>query len=159
MTRDKRYPAFLVVAASFLLALAVIASKAYLYDREDHPRPITPVTAQPVSQAHSDTAQTQKTAANMPIRAASAPESKKNVKDRIRFPGFPIDVNTATKDDLMLISGIGEKTAERILEKRAELGSFGSIEDLLEVKYIGRSKLEKIRPFVTVKAVPGGSAR
>lgn len=155
MTRDKRYPALLVIAASFLLAFAVIASKAYLYDREDpHPAVITPAP-----QGKHIAQETQKLETGQPGYAAKAPGAKKKAKDPVTFPGFPIDINTATKDDLMLISGIGEKTAERIMEKRAELGGFRSIEDLLEVKYIGKSKIEKIRPFVTVKAVAVNAAR
>src|SRR3989338_8235902 len=57
------------------------------------------------------------------------------------FPGLPMDVNSASMDDLMSIPGIGEKTAMRIIEKRAELHGFSAIDELTEVKYIGRAKL------------------
>lgn len=67
------------------------------------------------------------------------------------FPGLPMDVNSASMDDLMSIPGIGEKTAMRIVEKRAELHGFSALEELTEVKYIGRAKLERLKRFVTVR--------
>lgn len=67
------------------------------------------------------------------------------------FPGFPIDINTASREDMMMLPYVGGKTAERIIEKRAELGGFKSIDDLLKVEYIGGAKLGAIRAFVTVK--------
>lgn len=66
------------------------------------------------------------------------------------FPGLPMDVNFASMDDLMSIPGIREKTAMRIIEKRAELHGFNALEELTEVKYIGRAKLERLKRFVTV---------
>lgn len=51
----------------------------------------------------------------------------------------------------MILPGIGEKTAGRIIDKRNEIGRFKSVDDLLEVKWIGAVKLERIRGLVTVK--------
>lgn len=67
------------------------------------------------------------------------------------FPGLPMDVNSASMDDLMSIPGIGERTAMRIVEKRAELHGFSAIDELIEVKYIGKAKLERLKRFVTVR--------
>ena len=67
------------------------------------------------------------------------------------FPGFPIDINTASREDMMMLPYVGAKTAERIIEKRAQLGGFKSIDDLLKVEYIGGAKLGAIRAFVTVQ--------
>lgn len=67
------------------------------------------------------------------------------------FPAFPIDLNTASAQTLELLPGVGKKTAQRIIDKRSEKGGFRSVEELAEVRYIGRHKLEKIRPFVAVK--------
>lgn len=62
-----------------------------------------------------------------------------------------IDLNSATKEDLMTLPGIGTKTAGRIIEKREELGGFKSVDDLTEVERIGKVKLERLRGLVTVK--------
>lgn len=66
------------------------------------------------------------------------------------LPIFPIDINKASTQELMLLPGIGEKTAQRIVEKRSELGGFKEVDDLTAVKWIGKVKLEKIRALVTV---------
>ncbi len=57
---------------------------------------------------------------------------------------YGIDINTASKDDLMTISGIGEVIADRILEYREEIGGFKYMEELLEVEGIGESKYQSI---------------
>lgn len=62
-----------------------------------------------------------------------------------------ININAATESELMLLDGIGEVMAERIIELRTELGGFSSIEQLLEVKGIGESLFEGIREYVTVE--------
>lgn len=74
--------------------------------------------------------------------------SKQAVKSAL--PIFPIDLNKATLQELTLLPGIGEKTAQRIIEKRVELNGFRSVDDLMAVKWIGKAKLEKIRDLVTV---------
>ena len=56
-----------------------------------------------------------------------------------------IHLNQATKEQLMTIKGIGEKTAERIIEYRNENGVFTSIDELLNIKGIGEKKLASIK--------------
>ncbi len=62
-------------------------------------------------------------------------------------PSGPLNVNTASRDELMKIPGVGEVTANRIIEKRP----YQYPEELLEVSGIGAKTLEKIRPYVTVE--------
>lgn len=66
------------------------------------------------------------------------------------FPGFPVDLNTATAEELTVLPGIGPATARRIVKAREESGGFSSVDDLLDVKWIGRVKLETLRSLVTV---------
>ena len=61
-----------------------------------------------------------------------------------------VNVNSATVEQLVEVPGVGESTANRIIEKRKELGSFKSLNDLLQVKGIGEKKLEKMKPFLTL---------
>lgn len=65
--------------------------------------------------------------------------------------GHKININTADKKELMLISGIGEKYAERIIELREQLGGFTSIEQLKKVKGIGDKRFGKIKNYVTIE--------
>ena len=61
-----------------------------------------------------------------------------------------INLNTASKEELMLLDGIGEKMAERILTYREENGPFAKIEDIQNVKGIGEKTYAKIAGELTV---------
>ncbi|RPJ34231.1 MAG: hypothetical protein EHM17_07335 [Verrucomicrobiaceae bacterium] len=58
----------------------------------------------------------------------------------------PVEINTAARDELMGLPGIGEKTANRIIEARP----YSSIEDLARVQGISSAGLDKLRPFLTL---------
>lgn len=62
---------------------------------------------------------------------------------------FKININTATKEDLMRLPGIGEKTAEQIIKHREIYGKFKNIEDIMNVKGIGQKKFERIKNYLT----------
>ncbi len=57
-----------------------------------------------------------------------------------------LDINTASKEELMSINGIGTILAERIIARRP----YKTIDGLIKVKGIGPKKLEKIRPYAVV---------
>ncbi|MGQ9799304.1 MAG: ComEA family DNA-binding protein [Ignavibacterium sp.] len=61
-----------------------------------------------------------------------------------------INLNKATKQELMNLPGIGEKTAENIIELRDRLTKFRKLEDLLKVKGIGSKKLDKIKKYLYI---------
>ncbi|HRS89180.1 MAG TPA: helix-hairpin-helix domain-containing protein [Smithellaceae bacterium] len=65
--------------------------------------------------------------------------------------GLPLDINKATKEDLILISGIGEATAEKIITLRAQLGGFTKLEDLMKIKGIKEKRLSKFRNYLYVE--------
>ena len=60
-----------------------------------------------------------------------------------------ININTATAEDLMLLPGIGEITAQRIIDYREQNGPFQSVEQLTNVKGIGEGTMEKVRDYIT----------
>lgn len=62
-----------------------------------------------------------------------------------------ININTATKEELMTLPGIGEVTAERIIEYRESNGEFSSIEDLTKVDRIGEKTLSKFKDKIQVR--------
>ncbi len=64
-----------------------------------------------------------------------------------------LDINRATLEEFEQLPGIGQTLAQRILEARRRRGSFQSIEDLRNVKGIGRKRLDQLRPLVTAKPV------
>ena len=65
-------------------------------------------------------------------------------------PGVPLNVNTATLEQLDELDGIGPTTAQHILDYREEHGGFGSVEELGEVPGIGDVRLASLREQVRV---------
>ena len=69
-------------------------------------------------------------------------------------PAAPINLNTATSDELQQVPGIGPVTAEKILQMRKAYGPFKSVDDLRAIKGIGPKRLEKMRKYLTVGKPP-----
>lgn len=67
----------------------------------------------------------------------------------IRAVHRAIDVTTASAAQLETVPGIGPSTARSIIEYRLRK-RLTSVEDLLDIKGIGKKKLERMRPFITV---------
>ena len=61
-----------------------------------------------------------------------------------------VDINKASLEDLMKISGIGESKAKQIIEYRTKNGNFKSIEDIMNVSGIGESLFNKIKENIKV---------
>jgi competence protein ComEA len=62
-----------------------------------------------------------------------------------------ININEATKAELINLPGIGEVLADRIIRQREEQGEFETIADLQRVKGISKKKLEKLKPLIAVQ--------
>jgi competence ComEA-like helix-hairpin-helix protein len=65
-------------------------------------------------------------------------------------PPAPVNLNTATSEELQLVPGIGPVTADKILQMRKSYGAFKSVDDLRAVRGIGPKRLEKMRKYLTV---------
>jgi len=68
------------------------------------------------------------------------PNSKKKEKSKKKAPAFPININTAGKDDLCFIKGVGPSIAQKIIDHREQKGPFKSAKDLEKVPGIGAKK-------------------
>ena len=60
-----------------------------------------------------------------------------------------ININTATREELMTLDGVGEKTADAIIAYR-EIAPFESVEELMEVKGIGEKKFAAVKDDICV---------
>lgn len=71
--------------------------------------------------------------------------------DTGKTPDGRVNINTATREQLMSLSGIGASKAERILEYREKNGSFQKTEDLMKVEGIKEGTFEKIKDSISVQ--------
>lgn len=71
-----------------------------------------------------------------------------------------VNLNTATKEELIALQGIGPAKAQAILDYRAAHGPFKSVEQLKDVKGIGTKSFEKLKPELSVAGpiAKGGAA-
>ena len=94
------------------------------------------------------TAQVQKSDAPEGSHAdeAQAPAEQEDAPEKTG----PIDLNTASLEELMTLPRIGEKIAQRILDYRAQYGRFSAIEQLMDVEGIGEATFEGLKDLVTV---------
>lgn len=65
-------------------------------------------------------------------------------------PSKPIDLNVANVKELQELPGVGQVTAQRIIDMRQKSGRFRRVEDLLAIRGISQKKLDALRPYVTV---------
>ena len=78
---------------------------------------------------------------NLDIYNNGSNTSKKNNK---------VNINTASKEELDTLPGIGESTANKIINYRKENGKFKTIEEIKEVSGIGDSKYEQIKNLIEI---------
>lgn len=62
----------------------------------------------------------------------------------------PVNLNTATKEQLCQITGIGDKKADLILEYRQQHGHFKTVDELMQVSGFGEKTVAKIKEQVAV---------
>jgi competence protein ComEA len=65
-------------------------------------------------------------------------------------PAAPVNLNSATAEQLDTLDGVGPATAQKILEYRTQHGGFSSVDDLDQIAGIGPKKLAALKPQVTV---------
>lgn len=74
-----------------------------------------------------------------------------NTNQNTTIKNLKININKATKEELQSLSGIGESTAQKIIDYRKENGEFKQIEDLKNVSGIGEAKYNAIKDNIKVK--------
>lgn len=85
------------------------------------------------------------------IYIPSQKESKADMSsDMERTASGKVNINTAGKEELMTLSGIGEAKASDIIAYRQEQGSFSKIEDLMKIGGIKEGVFNKIKDNITI---------
>jgi competence protein ComEA len=67
-----------------------------------------------------------------------------------KAPAAPLDLNRATAEQLDTLPGIGPATAAAIIDYRTQHGRFASVDELDQVRGVGKAKVEQLRPHVRV---------
>lgn len=62
-----------------------------------------------------------------------------------------VNINTANKEKLATLPGIGEGTAEKIIEYRSKIGKFKAIDEIKKIPGIGESKFKSLKDKITIK--------
>lgn len=82
-------------------------------------------------------------------QTAQAP-GEQQMEGQQAMPSTPIDVNTATAEELAMIPGLDRTLAQNIIDYREANGPFASVDDLSRVTGMDQQTLDSIRGWVTV---------
>ena len=132
----------IVLCACSLLALAA-SSSAFAADRvvEKHER-LTPATSRvgtPGGEAGKE----------QPVRVRTA--TPRHVSDGARPDPGKVNINTADVKELMTLTGVGRKVAERIVEYRDNHGPFKKADEVRKVEGVGTGVWEKNRERIVTR--------
>ncbi len=83
-------------------------------------------------------------------KVGDAPQSLGAMEGEVAKGGALININFATVEELDGLPGVGEATAQAIVDDREVNGVFASVEDLMRVSGIGEKKFEKLRDLICV---------
>jgi competence protein ComEA len=84
-----------------------------------------------------------------PSTSSAAPARAAKAAPAVATQEAPVDVNTASEQQLMAVPGIGASLAKRIVQFRDQNGRFDKVDDLLKVQGVGEKSIEKLRPYLT----------
>lgn len=82
--------------------------------------------------------------------AKSATGASKSSDNSATAVSYPINLNSATVEELTSIDGLGESRASAIIEYRDYLGGYTSVEQIKEISGIGDATYAKLAPYLTV---------
>lgn len=87
---------------------------------------------------------------NRTRRISTSTSSPKKTTTTATSIKFPLDINKATKDELMQIDGVGEVTAKKILSHRKKIKYYSNLLQLKDINGIGDATYEKLRDYLYV---------
>lgn len=94
--------------------------------------------------------QTSRTDTSIYIETQYAQTTNVNSSSASEYVNYPVNINTATVQELCTINGIGEKRAEAIVQYRQQIGGYTSVEQIKNIQGIGDSIYAQVSPYLTV---------
>jgi comEA protein len=82
------------------------------------------------------------------VKSATEQKTKMKTDEKAKLRPRSIDLNLASKSDLVKLPRIGPAIAQRIIDYREAHGKFSSLNELKNVKGIGTKTLDNIRPYL-----------
>ncbi|MDR9419804.1 ComEA family DNA-binding protein [Gracilimonas sp.] len=145
----------LLVLITLLLLSTFFIQQQFNYSQEKYNHILAELEAKETQAALEEK---QLAAKYTPAQEVNEPEPEQAVAaeetDDVANPepdaNLKVNINTATVAQLQTLNGIGPAYARRIIEYREANDGFDSIEELINVNGIGETRLENIRPFITL---------
>lgn len=82
---------------------------------------------------------------------STIPQTGKKSKKEENLKGKTININTALKEELIKLPGVGESTAEKIILFRDIHKGFKKIEEMMKIRGIGKKKFAKMKLYITLE--------
>jgi competence protein ComEA len=86
----------------------------------------------------------------VPARPSRSQPTAATASSAPAAPDQPVNLNTATLEQLDTLDGVGPATAQKILDYRTEHGGFGAVDELDQIPGIGEKRLAALRDHVRV---------
>lgn len=145
---------FFGIVSVLVTFFAITAAKVFEDKREDV-RPIIHTLSS--KQTAGDTYTTKMRENNLTLwesekitTTEAAVSAAETTQSAVVTVAFPLDINIASKEELIQIKGIGSVTAEKIVSYRDDYGYFLEMDDLLNVDGIGAKKLSMLKGYLYV---------
>lgn len=90
------------------------------------------------------------------VLAILPPAPTASIETLDELPPQPVLLNTADREQLERLPGIGPTRADAILEYRRRHGNFRSLDELDQVPGIGPGTIERVKPFLVLEAAASG---
>ena len=116
------------------------------------PEPVAPSGVQSVEEESRQTIMQAVTPRPAPERTVTTRSAIPTAGQSQRTQG-KLDLNRATAEQLQRLPGIGPVLAQRVVEQRTMHGPFHTVDDLSDVKGIGKKRMDQLRPLIMVDQV------
>ena len=143
---------FVIIAAISIMAVCFI-HMAVEDNRNSHSQVTVTFTEEVITTAATECStesnKSQTLVSN--ISETQTTSSKKSVECTTKAVELPININTADKEELMFLDGIGEAISSKIIRYRSENGNFNNIEEIMNVSGIGIGIFNNISAYIYVE--------